>query len=127
MLSVTGEHFFMNSSLLSKDVTMTKCPPFTGPNLFKRNISLSTVDDKYSFTRAHNALVSLITSIESLEPPSYWYSMSDNGIGILYELFRLEECVSLSIMRTCGLIRQKIINGKPSIYVEKDKCFFESV
>ena len=63
------------------------------------------VDDKYSFTRARNALVELITSIESLGPPSYWYNISDNGIDILCELFRLEECVILSIMRTCGLIR----------------------
>ena len=36
-------------------------------------------------------------------------------------MFRLEECVFLSIMRTCGLVRQKIINGKTSIYVEKEK------
>ena len=36
-------------------------------------------------------------------------------------IVRLEECVFLSIMRTCGLVRQKIINGKASIYVEKDK------
>ena len=111
----------MNSSLLSKDVIVTKYPPFRRTNLFQRNISLPTVDDKYSFTRVHNALISLITSIESLEPPSYWYSISDNGIGSLCELFRLEECVLLSIMRTCGLIRQKIINGKTSIYVERDK------
>ena len=34
---------------------------------------------------------------------------------------RLEECFFLSIMRTCGLIRQQIINGKTSIYAEKDK------
>ena len=79
------------------------------------------VHDKYSFTRARNALVSLITLIESLEPPSYWSIISDNGIGSLCELFRLEECVFLSLMRTCGLIRQKIIKGKTSIYVEKDK------
>ena len=111
----------MNSSLLFKDVTVTKCPPFTRTNLFQRNISLPTVDDKYSFTRARNALVSLITSIESLKPPSYWYGISGNGIGSLCELFRLEECVFLSIMRTCGLVRQKIINGKTSIYVEKEK------
>ena len=65
------------------------------------------MDDKYSFTRARNVLVVLITLIESLEPPSYWYNISDNGIGSLCELFRLEECVFLSIMRTCGLIRQK--------------------
>ena len=81
IISLTGGHFVMNSSLLSKDVTMTKCHPFTRTNLFKRNISLSTVDDKYSFARARNALVSLITIIEILEPPSYWYSISDNGIG----------------------------------------------
>ena len=66
-------------------------------------------------------MVSLITSIESLETPSYWYIIYNNGVGTLCELFRLEECVFLSIMRTCGLVRQKIINGKASIYVEKDK------
>ena len=87
--------------------------------MFKSNSLLPVVDDKYSFTRARNALVSLITSIKSLEPLSYWYSISDNDIGSLCELFRLEECVFLSIMRTCGLIRQKIINGKTSIYVER--------
>jgi len=118
---VTGGYVAMDNSLLSKDVTVTKCPPFTRTNLFQRNISLSTGHDKYSVTRAHNALVLLITSIESLESPSYWYSISDNGIGSLCELFRLEEYVFLSIMRTYGLIRQKIINGKTSIYIEKDK------
>ena len=121
ILSVTGGHFVMNSSSLSKYVTMTKCSPFTRTNLFKRKISVPTVVDKYSFTRTRNALVSLIASIESLEPPSYSYSISDNGIGILCELFRLEECIFLCIMRTCGIIRQKIINGKTSIYVERDK------
>ena len=90
----------MNSSLLSKDVIVTKCPLFIRTNLFKRNIPLSTVDDTYSFTMVRNALVSLITSIKSLEPPLYWYSIFDNGIGSVCKLFRLEECVSLSIMRT---------------------------
>ena len=66
-------------------------------------------------------MVSLIVSIESLELLLYSYSISDNGIGSLCELFRLEECVFLSLMRTCGIIRQQIINGKTSIYVEKDK------
>ena len=120
ILSVTGGHFVMNSSSLSKDVTVTKCPAFTRTNLFQRSISLPIVDDKYSFTRVRNALVSLITSIESLESPSYWYSISDNGIGSLCELFRLEECVFLSMMRTGHLIRQKIINGKASMHVGKD-------
>ena len=57
----------MNSSLSSKDITLTKCQPVIRINLFKRNISLDTVDDKYSFTRAHNALALLITPIERLE------------------------------------------------------------
>ena len=94
ILSVTGGHFVMNSSLLSKDVTVTKCPPFIRTNLFQRNISLPTVDDKYSFTRARNALESLITSIESLNPPSYWYSIYGNDIGSLCELLDLKNVFS---------------------------------
>ena len=80
----------MNSSLSSKDDTVTKCRRFVRTKLRQSNIPLN---DKYSFTRARNALVSLITSIESLEPPSHWYNISDNGIDSLCELFRLEECV----------------------------------
>ena len=34
------------------------------------------------------------------------------------ELFRLEECVFLSIMRTYGLIRHKITGGKSSYTIE---------
>ena len=45
--------------------------------------------------------------------------MSDNGKGSLCELFRLKDCVFLSIMRTCGLIRQKKVNGNTSFSVEK--------
>ena len=104
----------MNSSLSSKDDTVTKCPYFVRTKLRQSNIPLPIVDDKHSFTRARNALVSLITSIETLEPPSHWYKISDNSIGSLCELFRLEECVFLSIMRTCGLIRQNMTSGKSS-------------
>ena len=78
--------------------------------MFKSNISLPTVDDKHSFTRFRNELDLLITSIESLEPPSYWYSISDNGKGSLYELFRLEDCVFLFIMRNDVLsVKTKLI------------------
>ena len=108
----------MNSSLLSKDDTVRKCRRFVRTKLRQSNIPLPIVDDKYSFTRARNALVSLITSIESLEPPSYWYNIYYNSIGSLCELFRLEECVFLSIMRTCGLIRQKMTSGKLSYIIE---------
>ena len=83
----------MSSSLSSKDITVTKGRKGIRINLFKRNSLLSTVGEKYSFTRARNALASLITSIQTLESPSYWYNISDNGIGSLCELFRLEDCV----------------------------------
>ena len=111
-------HFVMSSSLLSKGDTVTKCRRFVRTKLRQSNVTLPIVDDKYSFTRARSALVELISSIESLEPSSYWYNISDNGIGSLCELFRLEECVFLSIMRTCGLIRQKITGGKSSYSIE---------
>ena len=61
----------MNSSLSSKDDTVTKCRRFVRTKLRQSNIPLPIVDDKYSITRARIALVPLITSIESLEPPSY--------------------------------------------------------
>ena len=97
----------MNNSLSSQDDTLKKNPYFVRTKLRQSNIPLPIVGDKYSFARTHTALVALITSIESLEPPSYWYNITENSIGSLCELFRLEECVFLSIMRTCGLIRQK--------------------
>ena len=77
----------MNSLLSSKDDTVTKCRRFVRTKLRPSNIPLPIVDDKYSFTRARNALVPLITSIESVEPPSHWYNISDNGTGSLCELF----------------------------------------
>ena len=83
----------MNNSISYQDDTVKKSPYFVRTKLRQSNITLSIVDDKYSFTRARNALVALITSIESLEPPSYWYNISDNGIGSFCELYRLEECV----------------------------------
>ena len=83
----------MDSSLSSKDDTVTKFPYFVRTKLRQSNIPLPIVNDKYSFTRACNALVSLITSIESLESPSYWYNISDNGMGSLCELFLLQDCV----------------------------------
>ena len=108
----------MNSSLSSKDDTVTKSRRFVRTILRQGNIPLPIVDDKYFFTRARNALVSLIMSIESLEHPSHWYNISNNGIGSLCELFRLEEYVFLSIMQTFRIIRQKMFNGKTSYIVE---------
>ena len=83
----------MNNSLSSKDNTVSNDPANLSSNLLKRNISLSTVGDNYSFTRARNALALLISSIDSLKSPSYWYNIYDNGMGGLCELFSLQDCV----------------------------------
>ena len=63
IVPATAGIFVMSSSLSYKDITVTKSPTGIRSNLFKRNISLSTVGDKYSYTRVRNALASLITSI----------------------------------------------------------------
>ena len=100
---------------------MTRCRPIVRTNLFKSNISLPVVDDKCSFTRAHNALDSLISSIKILKPPSFWYNLLDNDKGRLCELLRLEECVFLSILKTCGIICQKKFCGKMTVSIITDR------
>ena len=74
----------MSSTLLSKDITVTRCRPIVHTNLFKSNNSPPVVDDKYSFTRARNTLDSLITSIESLEPPSFLSGVKKDTIVISF-------------------------------------------
>jgi len=100
---------------------VTRCRPIVRTNLFKYNISLPVVNDTYSFTWVSNTLSSLITSIEKLELPSCWYNLSDNVKVSLYEILRLEEYVFLSIPKTCGVIRQKKVNGKMIVLIVKDQ------
>ena len=83
---IIGPNFVKSCSLLPKDVIMTRCQPIVRTNLFKSNSSLPVVD-------GCDALASLITSITILEPPSFWYNLSDNGAGSFCELLRLESCV----------------------------------
>ena len=111
----------MSSSLLPKDITVTGCQPIVRTNLLKSNNSLPGVDDKYSFTRGRNTLASLITSIESLEPLSFWYNLSDNGAGSFCELLRLEDCIFLSILKIYGIIRQKKFSGKMIVSIVIDQ------
>ena len=77
---MTAGLFVMSSSLSSKGITVTKGPTDIRTKVFKRNNSLSTLGDKYSFTRVRNTLASLITSTQSLEPTSCWCNISNNGI-----------------------------------------------
>ena len=71
----------MNNSLSCQDGTVKKSPYFVNTKLRQSNITLPIVDDNYSFTRARNVLVLLIYSIDRLESPSYWYKVSENGMG----------------------------------------------
>ena len=118
---VIDRHFILSNSLLPKDISVTRYRPIVCTNLFKYNISLSIVDDAYSFTRVSNTLSSLITSIETLKLSSCWYNLSDNVKVSLYELLRLEEYVFLSILKTCGAIRQKKVNGKMIVLIVKEQ------
>ena len=102
---VIDRNFVMNSSLLLKDTIVTRCRPILHI-FFKSNSSLPVVDDKYSFTRDRNALASLITSMESLEPLLFCYNLSDNSAGIFADYLDLK-ITCLSMLKTCGLIYQK--------------------
>ena len=97
IISVIGQHFVLSGSILPKNITATRCRPIVCTNLFRSNISLPVVENKYSFTSVRNTLASLITSIESLEPPSCWYNLSDNGKVSLCELLRLKMCIFIYI------------------------------
>ena len=72
-------------SLYSKDDRVTKCRPITRTRLQDNSNSLPIVGDRYSTTRTRNAFASLIMSIETFDPPSYY--------GSLCKLLLLEECV----------------------------------
>ena len=109
----------MSSSLSSKDITVMKDPIDSRTHLFKRNSSLSTVGEIYSFTRAHNALASLITSMQNLGPPSCWYNISDNSIGSLCELFRLEYFFIYN--KNMWSYPTKKVNGMMSIFIARDQ------
>ena len=93
ILLVIAGLLIMTSSLSSKDSAVNNGPANLSSNFLKRNISLSTVGDKNSFTRARNALALLISSVDNLESPPYWYNISDNDMHSLCELFMLQDCV----------------------------------
>ena len=59
-------------------------------------------------------------SIKSLNPLSFWYNLSNNSKGRLCELLRVEECMFISMLKICGIIRQKVIKEKMSITIRKD-------
>ena len=47
--------------------------------------------------------------------------MSDNDTGCFCKLLRLEDCVFLSILKTCGIIRQKKVNEKMIVSIVMDQ------
>ena len=94
IISVIGQHVVMSSSSLPKVIIMTRCRPIVRTNLFQCYSSLSVVDDRYSFIRTRTTLESLITSIEILEPPLFWYNLLDNG-NIFYANYLDKKIVCL--------------------------------
>ena len=100
---------------------MTKCRPITRTSLHDNINSLPIVGDRYSTTITRNAFASLIMSIEAFDPPSYWYNLSSNNDGSLCKLLLLEDCISLSILIKCRLIRQKVVRGDKSTTMLNDQ------
>ena len=97
IISVIGQHFVLSGSILPKNITATRCRPIVCTNLFRSNISLPVVDNKYSFTSVRNSLASLITSIESLEPPSCWYNYRIMVKLVFVNYLDLKMCIFIYI------------------------------
>ena len=60
-------------------------------------------------------------SIQAFGPPFYWYNLWSNNDGSLCKLLLLEECIFVSILLTCGLIRQQVVSGEMTTIVMYDK------
>ena len=74
-----------------------------------------------SSTRMRKTFASLIMSIQPFDSPSYWYNLSSNNDGSLCKLLLLEDCISLSILIKCRLIRQKVVRGDKSTIMLNDQ------
>ena len=96
-----GRHSVIMQSLHSKNARVTKYRSITHTSSQYNNKSLPIVGGRYSRTRTRDTFASLIMSIETFDPPPYWYDLSSNNKRILCKLFLLEECISLSILIKC--------------------------
>ena len=111
----------MMRSLYFLDNTVTKYRLIAHTTLQESNRLLPIVRDNYSLTRIYNDFVSLIMLVKSLDPPSFQYNLPSNCDDSLYELLRVEECILISMLKICRLIRQKVVNEKMIITTRKDK------
>ena len=108
-------------SLYSKDDRVAKCRVITPTSLHENNNSLITVGNMYSSTRTRNAFASLIISIQAFDHPSYWYNLSSYNDGNLCKLFLPDECIFISILLKCGLVRQQVFSGDMTTTLVYDK------
>ena len=108
-------------SLYSKDACVTKYQVITHTHLQENSNLLPIVGDRYSNTRTRNAFASLIMSIQAFGPLSYWYNLWSNNDGSLCKVLLLEECIFVSILLTCELIRQQVVSGDMTTIIMYDK------
>ena len=111
----------MMSSLLSDDVSVEKGSMINDSILFTSNSSLPTTCDNHTLTRTRNMFTSFLVSVQQSNPSSYWYNISNNYYGSLFELLRVEECILSSSLKICSLIQYQLIRGNMTIYIVKDK------
>ena len=88
-------------------------------NFTGNNISLPIVGYRYSCTRIRDAFASLIMPIETFNPPSYWYNLSNKNERILLILLLLEDY--LCILEKCGFISRKNVRREMTMIIPKDQ------
>ena len=113
-------HYFTIQLLLSTDARVRKCPTTTRTNLQCNTNSLAIVGDRYNGTRTRDTFVSLIMSIEAYDSIPFWYNLSSNNEGSLCQLLLIEECIFLSVLVKCELIRQIVVSGVMATIIRND-------
>ena len=68
-----------------------------------------------------NVFASLIMSIQAFDPQSYWYNLSSYNDGNVCKLLLLDECIFISILLKCGLLRQQVVSGDMTTIIVYDK------
>ena len=59
-------------------------------------------------------------SIQAYDSPYFWYNLSSNNEGSLFQLLLLGECIFHSVLVKCGLIRRKVVSGEMATIIRND-------
>ena len=111
----------MMNSLLSEDITIEKGSTSNNSISCNSSSSLPVICDNYTLPTTRDTFESFLVSVQQSDPPSHWYHISHNNASSLCKLLSVEECISSSIIKTCGLIRFQLLRGNMTMNILKDK------